>query len=42
MKVPKFPKAKAPPLTGRKKPATPKPPKPPAAFNKGKKQKTYQ
>jgi hypothetical protein len=39
--MPKTPKVKAPSITGRAKPLTPKVPKPPAPFSKGKKIKTY-
>lgn len=42
MKIPKSPKVKAPSITGRTKPLTPKAPKPPSPFGKGKKQKTFQ
>lgn len=42
MKIPKAPKAKVPSITPKKKPSVAKAPKPPAMFNKGKKQKTFQ
>lgn len=42
MKIPKAPKAKIPSIMPKKTASVAKAPKPPAMFNKGKKQKTYQ